>query len=397
MSISAQLQKLKNKTLTDWFIHSFSLIGIVAALAPRGLVIVLGILFALGTASQGVDVKKVKELLRKPLALILVFLCLWAGVTMSWSPILSNAPWTWVRLMLLNLLGVLVITQVASLKKPMVKKIKDAVNWGIVTGIFCLFGIFLYIVFISPGTLEHESQYSWANRSLAASALFIWFYLMTNIVEKQMKFALVLLLCVFLMFTQMASLAAVCALIISFISLCVLFTFRDSGQRILSIIFPVMVTGFAFLFFYLPPVQIMMPDINFLPFSAIHRLYIWEFVSQKIMLEPYWGWGLDAARSLPGRYSLTPIGGEFLPLHPHNASLQVWVELGIVGLLTFAVMTWQITRDKYNGFYTNALAVAFVSSYLTIGGVGYGMWQNWWIASAWIAAVLVKVFAKGVK
>ncbi len=397
MNILALKQKLQNKTLSDWFISSFFLIGPIAALAPRGLVVVLGVSALLGLFSVGVDVKRIKEILRKPLSLMLLFLCLWAAVTMSWSPILANAPWSWIRIMVLNIFGILLISQVGSLKKPMVKKIGAVVNHGIAVGVFCLFGIFLYIICISPGSLEHESLYSWANRSLAASSLFVWFYLMTHVVQKQMKFALVLLLAVFLMFTQLASLAAVCAIMITFLSLCFVFAFKKNGQRILSIALPVVLVAFPLTFFYVPPVQTMMHSLDFLPFSAIHRLYIWEFVSQKIMLEPYWGWGLDAARALPGRHNLTPIGGEFLPLHPHNASMQIWVELGLIGLLSFAVMAWQIARDQYNGFYTNALAIAFVSAYLTIGGVGYGMWQNWWIACAWIAAVLVKVFAKGIK
>ena len=58
--------------------------------------------------------------------------------------------------------------------------------------------------------------------------------------------------------------------------------------------------------------------------SALHRLYIWEFTSDKILEKPILGWGLDASRSIPGAGLEVLPSGPVLSLHPHNAALQLW-------------------------------------------------------------------------
>ena len=73
--------------------------------------------------------------------------------------------------------------------------------------------------------------------------------------------------------------------------------------------------------------------------SALHRLYIWDFAAERIAERPILGWGLDGSRRLPGGdapviirrcdAALQPVGnvrvdGTVMPLHPHNAILQVW-------------------------------------------------------------------------
>ena len=63
--------------------------------------------------------------------------------------------------------------------------------------------------------------------------------------------------------------------------------------------------------------------------SAGHRLWIWSFAGDRIAERPLTGWGLDASRSIPGGKDPIRPGETWLPLHPHNASLQLWLELGI--------------------------------------------------------------------
>src|SRR5207244_777034 len=75
--------------------------------------------------------------------------------------------------------------------------------------------------------------------------------------------------------------------------------------------------------------------------SALHRLIIWRFATDHIAERPVLGWGMDASRELPGGKTsvrdyldLPPsivLEGSVMPLHPHDAILQWWVELGIIG------------------------------------------------------------------
>lgn len=131
-----------------------------------------------------------------------------------------------------------------------------------------------------------------------------------------------------------------------------------------------------------------------LPESAKHRLYIWEFVSHKASEHPILGWGLDSARYFPveAKDVKHPI---FYPLpnHPHNSILQVWLELGMIGLVCFiaCIGTLIHTLNRLHGNLSQAAASAMLVSYLTIGLVGYSLWQSWWIATGWIAAIFIRV------
>ena len=73
--------------------------------------------------------------------------------------------------------------------------------------------------------------------------------------------------------------------------------------------------------------------------SAGHRLLIWSFVGERIAERPLLGWGLDASRAIPGGKEEIRPGLTRLPLHPHNAALQVWLELGMPGALLAALLS----------------------------------------------------------
>ncbi len=45
------------------------------------------------------------------------------------------------------------------------------------------------------------------------------------------------------------------------------------------------------------------------------------------------------------------------------------------------------TRN-FHGRAQTALAAAMASAYLLIGNIGFGVWQNWWLAVAWMMAAV---------
>ena len=148
-----------------------------------------------------------------------------------------------------------------------------------------------------------------------------------------------------------------------------------------------------------PPEHPLLPRAMLKP-SAIHRLVIWQFTDARIAERPALGWGMDAARSMPGHNqyrSLPDAQGveqryELMPLHPHNGALQVWVELGAVGALIAALITMvPLARlagrnlpslDRAAGLASLAAAAVEVS-------LSYGVWQSWWVAALWLAAGFV--------
>jgi O-antigen ligase len=131
--------------------------------------------------------------------------------------------------------------------------------------------------------------------------------------------------------------------------------------------------------------------------SAGHRLLIWSFAGDRIAERPVIGWGLDASRAIPGGDDPIRPGETWMPLHPHNAALQVWLELGAPGAALFALLAalvWgALARVEWPPLFAAAagasLTIAFVGCFGT-----YGIWQEWWLGTLSFALFLVLVMAR---
>ena len=147
--------------------------------------------------------------------------------------------------------------------------------------------------------------------------------------------------------------------------------------------------------------------------SAAHRLEIWSFVAEHIRQRPIAGWGLDAARRLPGgtaqviihhcddadRPDGIALSSQTLPLHPHNAILQVWLELGGVGValgfgpLVFAI--WRAFRNpEWRTRPAQAMIAATAAATVSVGLVSFGIWQEWFLSGLFIAAAFAVLAAR---
>jgi O-antigen ligase len=132
--------------------------------------------------------------------------------------------------------------------------------------------------------------------------------------------------------------------------------------------------------------------------SAEHRLLIWSFVGDRIAERPLSGWGLDASRAIPGGREPIRHGETWLPLHPHNAPLQLWLELGAPGAVLGALIASLLWRrlaaaagwsHGYAAAAAGSLAAAETASLGT-----YGIWQEWWLGTLLLALFLVRVMAR---
>ena len=132
------------------------------------------------------------------------------------------------------------------------------------------------------------------------------------------------------------------------------------------------------------------------PPSVKHRMLMWNFVSQKIAENPSIGLGFDSSRHIPQEdFQLAP-NMEIMPLHPHNAALQIRMELGLPGVAIAAffvfILFWSSLKNEKSREQT-ALWTSVLCAYLSIGAVSYGVWQSWWIATAWALAMIVGIAA----
>lgn len=134
--------------------------------------------------------------------------------------------------------------------------------------------------------------------------------------------------------------------------------------------------------------------------SALYRLYIWDFVSERIMEKPLIGWGVGASRNIGDEEIIVDPKwgeiGEAVPLHPHNAFLQLQLELGVIGLILSLVpigmMLWRLSlpivshAERFTG-------IGLLFSVLFQYGVSYSVWSSWWNAAVlFTLAIMVAVW-----
>ena len=147
----------------------------------------------------------------------------------------------------------------------------------------------------------------------------------------------------------------------------------------------------------LDEIPAVMAEAGSLKSSATHRLLIWSFVGDRIAERPMRGWGLDSSRSIPGGQVEIRPGQKLLPLHPHNAALQVWLELGVPGavlLALFVAWLWlRLAAAPWPRPYA-AAAGGSLSAALAVAFAGWGIWQEWWIATLGMAAFAILVMAR---
>lgn len=117
----------------------------------------------------------------------------------------------------------------------------------------------------------------------------------------------------------------------------------------------------------------------FLSESWLQRLGYWGKAVDWIWARPLPGWGLDASRAF----------GPGIQLHPHNAPLQIWMELGLIGAVAAAIVWASIFSGLSRPVRTPAAAAATATAvaYLIFGAVSFGVWQEWWLALGALSAL----------
>lgn len=167
-----------------------------------------------------------------------------------------------------------------------------------------------------------------------------------------------------------------------------------------------MITGLLAVVVAIPIYPVLLPiidnallSLNIGDFTLRHRLAIWDFAASRTMEQPIFGWGLGASRAVPGAEGIAErLGGaaEALPLHPHNALLQLWLELGIPGIAlgVIAIVTILVKIAVYiEGRKELAASLTVIFSAALIAELSYGIWQSWWLVSLWVVAALTIAIA----
>ncbi|MFQ5765265.1 MAG: DUF1674 domain-containing protein [Rhodospirillales bacterium] len=148
------------------------------------------------------------------------------------------------------------------------------------------------------------------------------------------------------------------------------------------------------------------PHLAWLTPSAAHRLVIWRTTAGHIKKKPLLGGGFDTARGLYSKKdkvelrfpkgvlgrSFGPTWYEPIPLHPHNAILQVWLELGAVGAAILVALLLAVIRAVHrlvDDTRDRAIALGAIATGLAIASISFGAWQSWWVTSMLLAGIFM--------
>ncbi|MFN4168668.1 MAG: O-antigen ligase family protein, partial [Pannonibacter phragmitetus] len=159
------------------------------------------------------------------------------------------------------------------------------------------------------------------------------------------------------------------------------------------------VAGILLTFLFMP---LIVSHVNSMIPQAIHervgygsltiRGLIWTEYANLLPNKLWLGYGMEASKvadMLPEAASYPPEQLKLLSLgHSHNASVQLWFELGLAGAVLFAIaMTLaflRIGRLKARDLTAATLTIAVIYG---VSVVSHGAWQGWWLSLMVLAAL----------
>ncbi|EIM28134.1 O-antigen ligase family protein [Microvirga lotononidis] len=126
------------------------------------------------------------------------------------------------------------------------------------------------------------------------------------------------------------------------------------------------------------------------------RIALWQAFSDVTHHFPVLGTGFSSSPHMARHPVAAQIDPAYRPMlrvgHPHNAFLQVWVELGAVGaLLLSALVLWVLRCLSGAPEDVRRVGLMTLMTASAIALVSHGAWQGWWIAAVTLAAALLTI------
>jgi hypothetical protein len=137
-----------------------------------------------------------------------------------------------------------------------------------------------------------------------------------------------------------------------------------------------------------------------LPFSGVHRLEIWDYMTLRTFERPLLGWGFSTAKSLPvspdeiKRY----LYADGVGIYPHNQWVELWAGLGAAGIALGCIFLMMVLRrisrlpDQIRPFayagFASAMACSLFNYEIST--------DSWWAALA-AASLLFSLLAKAME
>lgn len=378
----------------------------VALFAPLGLTVV-GLLVALGLVATGWK-REYQRILSRPLIGFVILIAAWGFISALWALDPPETLSATARLLVIALAGIGMLTVLGN-GHPSCRWVWFALSFSL--GIAALFLLWDYVGHRRPATTwfyhlrgfqgEPGGQKSYFSRFASLLLLLMWPLALATARRWGRVWGGVVLLCAAAILAVGDSMAARIGVLLGMMAMAVVWWRPTLALATLRWSILAVILALPTAMHFVPSPQKTMQEWILLPLSAHHRLTIWSFAAERIAEKPWFGWGLNASRSIPGgdqeiivTRDLGPDHPQqflieaMLPLHPHNAILQWWLELGAIGTMLMAAFIWWCLRRIENMTDRGARAIfaaTFVAGLLS-SAVSYGFWQNWWQLTLWIAA-----------
>ena len=362
---------------------------------------VLIIFFALALIHGGYKIK-----LNLPIILSIVFY-IWALLSYSWSVEKSYILESWLRSFALFMFGIVTIYFFDALNKKHKEKLSAIMVAGFIASLLFIIEEVVTGGFIAKGiryAISGFSHYSYEssdmNRGACFVAIIFWpaILIFSRITKSFMlSFLLWLITGTSLLFLE--SLSSIIGYFSASFVFAAVYIFRAKKViYFISIITTLVLIGVPFISTKYTP-ELIVNKLSFIPPSAIHRVYIWDFASNKATESSILGIGFNSSRYVEGAGERLVVQGyeQFdlwtkLPLHPHNNIIQTWLELGIIGVVSLLGIIFAVFRKIQTSKLSiseKSIATSTLVSYLAIATMGFGAWQHWWMATAYISIIYV--------
>lgn len=348
-----------------------------------------------------------------PASVLLVALLGWAGLTILWSdrPEKSLEYWFDVSLMILFVVLALEVSA-----RPLPDRLGHLIfSWGLIiltltAGIMAVnlaTDLPLLRALHDAGLITDQVTEPMLNRSLTFLVLLVWPFLaiLTGRAPQLRAWvrggALIGLTVAAILLG--ASAAALVAMVIGACGACGALAIppKRLRQGLRAILVVTVLAGPWLLTHALPHAR---SAADAIPASAQHRIEILALYSFPLSERPLTGWGLLSATTVPK----TPVPPEdadlfqhsdplTMTVHPHNNFVQLWIDLGVPGILLVTALGWLAIDyiGRQASAAQRACATGACLSVLTVASTAYGVWQADWLAQVVLCVLLFRLSARG--
>lgn len=137
--------------------------------------------------------------------------------------------------------------------------------------------------------------------------------------------------------------------------------------------------------FLLAGVNLLGSQKEALPISMQSRVESYGYVLNRIAERPIFGWGVGASSTWKDMYMINvpgigPVEYQIVPGHPHNASLEIWSETGLIGVLLVAafviLLGERLARTANLSKELSAAGASLWAGSLCIAAFSYSVWND---------------------